>query len=54
MGEIHELFLLTLSLVWFAGATPDFCLGDTRHSLHFRRFFWGGARGEKPLFFFGG
>ena len=24
MGEIHELFVLTLFLVWFAGATPDF------------------------------
>ena len=23
MGEIHELFILALSLVWFAGATPD-------------------------------
>ena len=23
-GEIHELFVLALSLVWFAGATPDF------------------------------
>ena len=23
MGEIHELFVLALSLVWFAGATPD-------------------------------
>ena len=23
MGKIHELFLLALSLVWFAGATPD-------------------------------
>ena len=23
MGEIHELFVLTLSLVWFAGATPE-------------------------------
>ena len=22
-GEIHELFVLDLSLVWFAGATPD-------------------------------
>ena len=22
MGEIHELFVLPLSLVWFAGATP--------------------------------
>ena len=25
MGEIHELFVLPLSLVWFAGATPIFC-----------------------------
>ena len=25
MGEIHELFVLALSLVWFAGATPDKC-----------------------------
>ena len=23
MGEIHEHFVLALSLVWFAGATPD-------------------------------
>ena len=23
MGEIQELFVLALSLVWFAGATPD-------------------------------
>ena len=23
MGEIHELFFVALSLVWFAGATPD-------------------------------
>ena len=23
LGEIHELFVLALSLVWFAGATPD-------------------------------
>ena len=23
MGEIHELFVLPLSLVWFAGGTPD-------------------------------
>ena len=27
MGEIHELFVLPLSLVWFAGATPDKTLG---------------------------
>ena len=24
MGEIHEVFVLALSLVWFAGATPDY------------------------------
>ena len=24
MGEIHELFVLPLSLVWFAGATPEY------------------------------
>ena len=24
MGDIDELFILALSLVWFAGATPDF------------------------------
>ena len=23
MGETHELFVLALSLVWFAGATPN-------------------------------
>ena len=23
MGEIHELFVLALSLIWFAGATPE-------------------------------
>ena len=23
MGEIHELFVLALVLVWFAGATPE-------------------------------
>ena len=26
MGEIHELFVLALSLVWFAGAAPDMTL----------------------------
>ena len=31
MGEIHELFVLALSLVWFAGATPD--LGDPSRTL---------------------
>ena len=23
MGEVHELFVLALSLVWFAEATPE-------------------------------
>ena len=23
MGEIHELFVFSLSFVWFAGATPE-------------------------------
>ena len=27
MGEIHELFVLALCLVWFAGATPESVLG---------------------------
>ena len=25
MGEIQECFVLALSLVWFAGATPELC-----------------------------
>ena len=28
MGEIHELFVLALSLLWFAGATPDCRWGE--------------------------
>ena len=50
MGEIHELFVLALSLVWFAGATPEKNKqkqGDARgvrevrrgtSSMHFHRF----------------
>ena len=34
MGEIHELFVLALSLVWFAGATPD-KMAKNGHSGHF-------------------
>ena len=30
MGEIHELFVLALSLVWFARVTPDFKGGDLK------------------------
>ena len=33
MGEIHELFVLPLSLVWFAGATPDILKPSTKHPL---------------------
>ena len=29
MGEIHELFVLAISLVWFAGATPDRGVSET-------------------------
>ena len=31
MGEIHEPFVLALSLLWFAGATPEKC-GKREHS----------------------
>ena len=34
MGEIHELFVWALALVWFAGATPDF--GEERKGLYSR------------------
>ena len=30
MGEIHELFVLPLSLVWFAGATPEWRMKAVR------------------------
>ena len=33
MGEIHELFVLPLSLVWFAGATPDLWSRLAQHSI---------------------
>ena len=33
MGEIHELFVLALSLVWFAGATPVLRRGSTLKTL---------------------
>ena len=33
MGEIHELFVLAVSLLWFAGATPD-------RKTVFGRFLW--------------
>ena len=39
VGKIHELFVLPLSLVWFAGATPDFCCW---------RGFWDSVGGGVP------
>ena len=30
MGEIHELFVLALSLAWFAGATPELNRGVSK------------------------
>ena len=38
MGEIHELFVLALSLVWLAGATLD------RGGAHFSVPSWGGGQ----------
>ena len=38
MGEIHELFVLPLSLVWFAGATPE----KNTLKIEFCRWDWGG------------
>ena len=35
MGEIHELFVLAFSLVWFAGATPDKSWGGERGRYNF-------------------
>ena len=35
MGEIHELFVLPLSLVWFAGATPDLRGGGVKEAGEF-------------------
>ena len=47
MGEIHEVFAVALSLVWFAGATPDPCLLTTAN-----RFARIGP--SKPQIFLGG
>ena len=40
MGEIHELFVLALSLVWFAGATPESndCVSNGKVCLPASRF----------------
>ena len=46
MGEIHELFVLALSLVWFAGETPEqrvktsenFAEEENVRRRYFRRF----------------
>ena len=45
MGEIYELFVLALSLVWFAGATPDYFGGNSCAPiigpyLFLRKFVW--------------
>ena len=44
MGEIHELFVLALSLVWFAGATPV-----SARFLQFRRVTIRGAQPSARL-----
>ena len=33
MGEIHEIFVVALSLVWFAGATPESLVFSVRGQL---------------------
>ena len=48
MGEIHELFVLALSLVWFAGATPE----DKGRPSHDHDHFWVHLAGT-PFFIFG-
>ena len=43
MGEIHELFVLALHLVWFAGATPDPFLGTFLRGAAFVLTVWTGC-----------
>ena len=38
MGEIHELFVLGLVLVWFAGATPDWWVACLHFSFSLEDF----------------
>ena len=51
MGEIHELFVLALPLVWFAGATPD-KRSSLREVFYFRNFgvATSSPSGKKPFF----
>ena len=53
MGDIHELFVLALSLVWFAGATPE--LSGASLPLKFREFGLTGPLiyGTFPLLYMG-
>ena len=44
MGEIHELFVLALSLVWFAGATPDQRNSNFEGALPFGAFLLGSSK----------
>ena len=45
MGEIHELFVLALSLVWFAAATPD-QIANFQGLSHFKGQFEGQFKGQ--------
>ena len=38
IGEIHELFVLALSLVWFAGATPDSFFKEGKSAINLSNF----------------
>ena len=66
MGDIHELFVLALSLVWFAGATPENgCtnfMGAWKENLHAHKIprcrgdllgFLGGGGGSADFIFMG-
>ena len=46
MGEIHELFVLALSLVWFAAATPD--SSDKPYHDHGDSLVWIGPQRAAP------
>ena len=50
MGEIHELFILALSLVWFAGATPERPIRSEGSPLVFYCLSSGGVFANSPCF----
>ena len=51
MGEIHELFVLAIFLVWFAGATPETSLPNFWVFPFFPKDFRGSPGKKNPCFF---